>query len=282
MVIAGIMPNIEKDPDLAVTKRLIYFLETKNCCPYIPYNIAKKYNMDKYGIEENRLFSIADFLIVLGGDGTLLGIGRKTAEYSTPLLGINLGNLGFLTAADNEGAEKAIEKLLNKDYKIEKRLMIEAYINSYSKNKKSELALNDICITRGMFSKLVEIDVYVNKEYLDTIRADGIIISTPTGSTAYNLSAGGPILKPDTQIVSITPICPHNMYSRSIVVSADDVITMAMKGQYDDSEFILSADGQDGIKLKKNDVVKIKKSNYCTTIIKTEMKSFYDILREKL
>lgn len=282
MTIVGIVPNLEKDTDLSVTKRLINFLENKGCCPYIPIDTAKKFGIDKYGIDEERLFHIADFIIVLGGDGTLLGMGRKTAKFNTPLLGINLGNLGFLTSADNLGAEDSIEKVLKKDYKVEKRLMIEAHINSYSDDRKKEIALNDICITRGVFSKLVEIDVYVNNEYLDTIRADGIIVSTPTGSTAYNLSAGGPILKPDTKIMSITPICPHNMYSRSIVVSADDNITMAMKGGRDDSEFILSADGQDGIKLKKGDVVKIKKSEFCTTIIKTDMKSFYDILREKL
>ncbi len=283
MTIAGIMPNLEKDEDLSVTKRLITFLENKGCCPYIPCDIAKNFNLDKYGIDEDRLFSIADFIIVLGGDGTLLGIGRRTAKYNTPLLGINLGNLGFLTAADNLGAEYAIEKVLENDYKVEKRLMIEAYINKGDNiNNDGIIALNDICITRGAFSKLVEIDVYANKEYLDTVRADGIIISTPTGSTAYNLSAGGPILKPDTKIMAITPICPHNLYSRSIVISADDVITMVMRSKSNDSEFLLSADGQDAIKMKNNDIVRIKKSQFYTTIIKTEMKSFYDILREKL
>ena len=285
MKVIGIIPNIEKDTDFSVTKRLIKFIEQNNCIPYIPLNIINNYdfnnnNLNTYIIDEKKLFLKADFIIVLGGDGTLLGIGRKTAKFNIPLLGINMGNLGFLTDEENINAEISILKVLNNDYKLEKRLMIEAFIN------KSEydniIALNDICITRGIFSKLVEIDVYVNDEYLDRIRADGIIISTPTGSTAYNLSAGGPILKPDTKIISITPICPHNLYSRSIVISSDDDITLVMCGNYFECEFILSADGQNGIRLKCNDIVRIRKFKYFTTIIKTNMKGFYDILREKL
>ena len=277
----GIVPNLEKDIDFKVTKRIVNFLIQKGYTPLIEKRITHETGLENFFCEEDKLCAMSDFLVVLGGDGTLLSVGRRTAKYKIPLLGINLGNLGFLTASENHDAEEAIQKVLNQDYKLEKRLMLEASINTEKERTTGILALNDICITRGVFSKMVQINVFINTEYVNTFRADGMIISTPTGSTAYNLSAGGPILKPDTEIIAITPICPHTLHTRPIVVSADDVVTVEVC-THTSGDFAISADGQEGIALKSENVVQVKRSKDYVTIIKTNNMGFYDILRQKL
>jgi len=201
----GIISNFDKDAGLKVTKTIADFLEQKGADLLMLENMAKPLNMGRYAVSEKELYNESDFLVVLGGDGTILGAGRKAAIYDTPLLGINLGTLGYLTDVEKSGAKTSLEKVLKGDYKIEKRMILEGFISS--KGKSGILALNDVCIFRGSFSKIVKLNLFINNEYLYTYRADGVIISTPTGSTAYNLSAGGPILKPDVQMVVITPIC---------------------------------------------------------------------------
>lgn len=277
----GIIPNLDKDGDLSVTKKVLAMLQEKGCCPRLPEHIAEIHSLSQFSTPIEDIYETSDFLIVLGGDGTLLNAGRKTAQYNVPLLGINLGTKGFLTDGDRNDVENSIDKILQNDYKVEKRIMLEAaVINKYSTGE-SYIALNDVCVSRGVFSTIVNIRVYVNNEYLDTYRADGIIVSTPTGSTAYNLSAGGPILKPDTQIFAITPICPHALHARSIVVSADDIVTIEIGGHVR-GELLISVDGQAGTSIGKEDVIRVKRSKYCTTIIKTNDLGFYDILRKKL
>lgn len=278
----AILPNIDKDKGLAVTKRLVHYLVEKGCEPQLSEKVAKLAELPQYAKEEEELFSCSDLLISLGGDGTLLGTGRHTARYEKPILGINLGTLGFLTAEEKNHAELAIDKVLKGDYKLEKRMMLSCSIAKGDERKEGIIALNDICITRGNLYKVLEIHVYVNDEYVDTLLADGIIICTPTGSTAYNLSAGGPVLKADAQIMAITPISPHTLTSRPIVVSADDVVTVEVNPSREDTPFTVSADGQDNFTLTGKNVVQIRKADVCTTIIKTKPQSFYDVLRHKL
>ena len=237
--------------------------------------------LNDLGVTKYELYSKSDFIIVLGGDGTLLDTGRKAAKFGTPLLGINMGTMGFLATADGSEAETAIEKVLNGEYKIEKRLMLESEIISDTDNPKQYIAVNDVCISRGVFTKITEYNIYVNEEYLATFRADGIIISTPTGSTAYNLSAGGPVLKPDIACMVITPICPHSLHSRSIVVSADDTVRIeASFGS--NGDIIMSMDGQTSVILNNGDIINVRKSANSINIIKTNTRSFYEILRKKL
>lgn len=278
----GIIPNIDKDKDLAVTKRLVQYLLGKGCIPQLSEKVADLTGLEMYARKEEELYRYSDFLISLGGDGTLLGVGRKTAMFQTPILGINLGTLGFLTADEKNRAEYAIDKVLNGNYKLEKRMMLESTISTEAQSGKTMLALNDICITRGLLYKILEFNVFVNDEYVDTLRADGVIICTPTGSTAYNLSAGGPVLKADAEIIAITPISPHTLTSRPIVISADDVVTVEVNPSREDTEFTISADGQDNLTLRGKNAVQIRKAKACTTIIKTNAQSFYDVLRHKL
>ena len=278
----AILPNVEKDKVLVVTKRLANYLLEKGCEPQLSEWVAELADMPQYARAEADLFSGSDLLISLGGDGTLLGIGRKTARFEKPILGINLGTLGFLTAEEKNKAEHAIDKVLNGEYKLEKRMMLSCSIAKGDARTEGIIALNDICITRGNLYKILEFHVYVNDEYVDTLLADGVIICTPTGSTAYNLSAGGPVLKADAEIIAITPISPHTLTSRPIVVSADDTVTVEVKPSREDTPFTVSADGQDNFTLTGKNVVQIRKADVCTTIIKTKPQSFYDVLRHKL
>lgn len=281
MKTVGIVPNYNKEPAMKLVNELAEFLLKKECKVVLTYKIAEMTGLNDLGVTKYELYSKSDFIIVLGGDGTLLDTGRKAAKFGTPLLGINMGTMGFLATADGSEAETAIEKVLNGEYKIEKRLMLESEIMSDTDNPKQYIAVNDVCISRGVFTKITEYNIYVNEEYLATFRADGIIISTPTGSTAYNLSAGGPVLKPDIACMVITPICPHSLHSRSIVVSADDTVRIeASFGS--NGDIIMSMDGQTSVILNNGDIINVRKSANSINIIKTNTRSFYEILRKKL
>ncbi len=277
----GIVPNYSKDAAMKLVNELAEFLIKKECKVVLTYKIAELTGLNEFGVTKYELYSKSDFIIVLGGDGTLLDTGRKAAKYGTPLLGINMGTMGFLSTADGAEATQTIEKVLNGDYKIEKRLMLESEIISDTDSPKQYIAVNDVCISRGVFTKITEYNIYVNDEYLATFRADGMIISTPTGSTAYNLSAGGPVLKPDIECMVITPICPHSLHSRSIVVSADDTVRIeASFGS--NGDIIMSMDGQTSVILNNGDIINVRKSANSINIIKTNTRSFYEILRKKL
>ena len=281
MKTVGIVPNYNKEPAMKLVNELAEFLLKKECKVVLTYKIAEMTGLNDLGVTKYELYSKSDFIIVLGGDGTLLDTGRKAAKFGTPLLGINMGTMGFLATADGSEAETAIEKVLNGEYKIEKRLMLESEIISDTDNPKQYIAVNDVCISRGVFTKITEYNIYVNEEYLATFRADGIIISTPTGSTAYNLSAGGPVLKHDIACMVITPICPHSLHSRSIVVSADDTVRIeASFGS--NGDIIMSMDGQTSVILNNGDIINVRKSANSINIIKTNTRSFYEILRKKL
>lgn len=278
----GIVPNYDKQAAMDFVRDIAEYIKEKECRPVLTYNIAELTGLKELGVSKYELYSKSDFIIVLGGDGTLLDTGRKAAKYETPLLGINMGTVGFLAAEDGAAAHEAIDKVLKGEYKLEKRLMLEAeIISSEGDTPKTYKAINDVCISRGVFTKVTSYKIYVNDEYVATFRADGMIVSTPTGSTAYNLSAGGPVLKPDIACMVITPICAHSLHSRSIVVSADDIVRIeASFGA--NGDIIMSMDGQTSVILNNGDSISVKKSQYSVNIMKTNNIGFYDILRKKL
>ncbi len=277
----GLIPNREKDKDYALTKRLAKYLLANGCFPMLKPEIANSIGLEAHSCSLDEIFQTSDFIISLGGDGTLLGVGRRVAKFERPILGINLGTLGFLTAEEKNKAEYAIDCVLKDTFVMEKRMMLEASILSEQGKKEGVLALNDICISRGGLYKILEYHIFVNNEYVDTLRADGVIICTPTGSTAYNLSSGGPVLKSDAKMIAITPVAAHTLTSRSIVVSADDKIVIEINPK-EDTPFAISADGQENYSMEGKVVVTIEKSQYSTAIMKTNTQGFYEILRRKL
>lgn len=270
----GFITNIDKDPNLLYTNELVHWIKSKGC------EILVTDFVDGGVADIDEVYTNADFIIVLGGDGTILRVARKAAMRGTPIMGINLGTLGYLAEVEKCDALSAIQKVLDEDYTIEKRMMLEAFIDRACGREEVGLALNEVCVSNSVVSRMISLSVEVNDDYINTFRADGIIVSTSTGSTAYNLSAGGPILKPDTELMAITYVCPHALYSRPFVISGDDVVKIVIEGDHKNA--ILSLDGQNSIPIKSGDKVIIRKSKYYTNTIKTTNLSFYDILRRKM
>lgn len=275
----GFVTNIEKDPTLQETKKMVDFV-LKKCCEVYVSETFSDVHPDVIATSSSEMYKSVDFVVVIGGDGTILRVARSAAIFDTPILGINFGTLGYLADVEKVNAIDAIEKVLNGDFTIENRMMLEPYVERGCVSHEINLALNEVCITNSVCSRMIKLSVEVNGEYFDTFRADGIIVSTPTGSTAYNLSAGGPILSPHTELMTITHICPHTLYARPFVIDGNDVVRIRVQSNYNNVQ--MSCDGQSTVQMKNDDVIVVKKSRYVTRIIKTTNMNFYDILRRKM
>ncbi len=276
----AIIPNLTKDKDLNVTRSILLWFANKDVEILLESDIAKSLNYDAEGFTRDELYSKSDVVIVLGGDGTILNIARNSSKYGVPLFGINLGHLGFLAEAEINDMYLSLEKILNGDYFIEKRMMLEASFEDCEDEPRKLPALNDISITKGMLSRMISFSIFINDSFFELYSADGIIISSPTGSTAYSLSAGGPIVSPDLNVLIITPICPHTLHNRSIVVSAKDEVRIEICE--DNNEIMLSVDGQDSYRLNPGRVVRVRSSSCVTNLVKLKQRSFIDVLRRKI
>ncbi|MEA4882862.1 MAG: NAD(+)/NADH kinase [Clostridia bacterium] len=221
-----------------------------------------------------------DCVIVLGGDGTLLSVARRAADRRIPILGVNMGNLGFLTEVEPDSIEPALEALVSGDYRVEERMMVEATVMRAGRDIARFTGLNDIVISKGAFSRMVKLDIYVNDEFFVTFPADGVIVSSPTGSTAYSLSAGGPLINPSIDVLLVTPICPHTLFSRSLVIAATDQVRVVVEPTHD--EVAVTVDGQVGFRLESEDEIVVGRAPEVTRFIRTRAKNFYGILRERL
>ncbi|NMA15338.1 MAG: NAD(+)/NADH kinase [Clostridia bacterium] len=221
-----------------------------------------------------------DMILVLGGDGTLLNTARAAAPYQIPLLGINMGHLGFLTEVELNDMFSSLEKLVAGEFWMEERMMLQCSLVREGSSIVEFLALNDVVLTKGPFSRMILYDIFVDHQFVDNYPADGLIISSPTGSTAYSLSAGGPIVSPDMELMIVTPICPHTLYSRPIVICPNKEVRVVLKSEL--AEVMLTIDGQHGYRLQREDEIFVQESPLKTRLIRLKSKSFYDILREKL
>lgn len=269
----GIIYNIEHKEAENVVEKLENILKKQG------YSCIKKHVAPAKGKGLSKLDKDVTFAIVVGGDGTFLGAARFYSPLDVPLFGINIGRLGFLSQLKLDEMEKGIEKLVNGKFTIEERLMLKAF-NVSKKAKFNYNALNDIVIKGGSISRTSKLFLYINGKHVCDYLADGLIVSTPTGSTAYNLSAGGPVVVPELNAIVIAPICPHALTSRPIVIPANEEIMINS-----DSELTyLTADGQENVKLKSNESIYIKESKYKAKLILLEKENngFYKVLREKL
>jgi NAD+ kinase len=225
----------------------------------------------------------ADLVIALGGDGTLLHTTHLVGSSQIPLLGVNLGGLGFLTEITLKELYPVLRKILKGKFEIEERMMIKATIGNQSsavKKSGSLVALNDIVINIGTLARVINLEIYINGEYISTYTADGLIISTPTGSSAYSLSAGGPLLNPRMKAIILTPICPHALAIRPLVISQEEKVRILVKSDHNDIK--LTVDGQESFSLNSGQKIEIEKAPYSLKLVKPEKKSFYEILRKKL
>ncbi len=219
----------------------------------------------------------SDFLVSLGGDGTLLSLVRKSYGYDKPVFGINAGNLGFLADVKIDEVEEFLDAILSGDYRINDRMMIEGYIRT-TDGCKNFYAFNDVVITRPTISKMAKIDASIDGEWFNTYSGDGLIISTPTGSTAYSMAAGGPIIYPLTKAFIMTPICAHSLTQRPLVVPADFTIELHSP----DARVIAMIDGQDDYEMQIDDQLVIKGAKIGAKLLSRSKQNYFSILREKL
>ena len=234
--------------------------------------------IEEVGIPFKEMCKKSDFLVSLGGDGTLLSLVRRSYGYHKPIVGINAGNLGFLADITIDEVDNFLDLLLSGEYRIDDRMMIEGYIKTKAGEKRNFIAFNDVVITRPIISKMAKIDASINGEWFNTYKGDGLIISTPTGSTAYNLAAGGPVIFPLTQAFIMTPICPHSLRQRPLVVPADMTIELTSP----DDQTIAMIDGQDDYKLEVGDVLVIEGAKVGAKLLHRIKRSYFGVLREKL
>jgi len=220
-------------------------------------------------------------VVVLGGDGTLISTARIIGERDIPILGVNLGSLGFLTEIALDELYPALEKCLAGDFRVSERIMLRAVMERDGKETASHLVLNDVVINKGALARIVDLKTKVNSLDLATFKADGLIISTPTGSTGYSLSAGGPIVNPSMNCIVITPICPHTLTNRPIVIDADAVIDITVKS-LDDEDIYLTLDGQVGLELRSGDRIRVSKASHTAKLIMSEERDYFAVLRAKL
>jgi NAD+ kinase len=222
----------------------------------------------------------ADLVIVLGGDGTLLSVARRANSREVPILGVNLGGLGFLTSTTSSELFSTLEQILNGEYEVERRSLLEATLIRNGEPIESFQVFNDAVINKGALARIIDLEAWVDDHYLCTYKADGLIVATPTGSTAYSLAAGGPIIAPSVGVVVLSPICPHTLTNRPIVLPDDANVRIVLRTA--DEDVILTLDGQEGHPLKCGDAVSIKRAGSTVCLIRPQNRIFFDVLRSKL
>ena len=279
-----VITNERKDKGNVITKQIAdYIMSSERKCSLIG-TLELENDKIRPGID-------VQCAIILGGDGTIIRCATHLMDLNLPILGINLGTIGFLAEIEKNHIKEALDRLFEDDYVLENRMMLSGELH-VANNKASDIndglttgyALNDIVITRKGLSRIISLQIYVNDQLVDNYRGDGVIISTPTGSTAYNLSAGGPIITPKADVMVITPICAHSLSPRSVVISAEDVVKVVVRRskKTQDDEAIVSYDGQTVIDMGTEDEMLIRKAQHNTRLIRLNQTGIYEILRSKL
>jgi NAD+ kinase len=275
----GIIANIEKEKSSEYTILLKDWALKREVQVFLEEGIAGKIG-EPTGLDRRKLASQVDLLVVFGGDGTLLRTVRFVSEYDIPIVGINLGEFGYLTEVNLNEMFDALELIFKGEFQTEKRMMLDITIHLGKVTVRQESILNDVVITRGNLSRILDLETTVNEKYLTTFRADGIIISTPTGSTAYSLSAGGPIVFPEQDSFVINPICPHTLTNRPIIIPDNAEIKVILWSK--EQGATLTLDGQVSYTMKSGDSMVIKKSRFVTNLVSSPHRDYMEILRTKL
>jgi len=275
----GIITKRNKPEALALTKAMIEWLDERGVRALTDHEVAEKVG-HPYHLERDAIPSQTEILIVLGGDGTLLSVARLKGIESIPVLGINVGGLGFLTETFKEEMFQVLERVIAGDFETDERLMLKATIYREEKVIGQSTVLNDIVINKGALARIIDLETYIDGGYLTTFKADGLILSTPTGSTAYSLAAGGPIVYPSLNSIIMNPICPHTLTNRPLVLPDSIKIKVILKSAQQDVHITL--DGQVGKPLKAEDVVEAKKAESHINLIRSPHKTYFELLRTKL
>lgn len=278
MIIGIIAKNNIEEP-FEITKKLSNWLKERGVEVYVEKELGKKIRHPN-SIDRTEIPKLVDVILVFGGDGTFLGVAREACKYGTPILGINLGGLGFLTEVTVDELYPMMERIIDGDYEVEDRQMLITSIRRGKKNIGTYEVLNDVVINKGALARIIDLAIYIEDSHVTTYKADGIILATPTGSTAYSLSAGGPIVHPGIPVTIITPICPHTLTNRPLVVSSEMKVEIKVTTQEPDT--YLTLDGQIGVRLKTGDLIEVKRTDTSVKLIKSPFRDFFSILKTKL
>lgn len=275
----GIIGKTNTDKAYEIAKDLSEWFNARGVEVIFEQEIGKKIRRRK-SVPAAEIPELVDIILVFGGDGTFLRVARLACEHGTPILGINLGGLGFLTEITVEEIYPMMKRILSGDYEIEDRQMLRTTVRRGRTGAKHYEVLNDVVINKEAVARIIDLEIYIEGSHVTTYKADGIILSTPTGSTAYSLSAGGPIVHPALPVTIITPICPHTLTNRPLVVSNEMKVEIKITTQEPDT--YLTLDGQIGIRLKTGDVIEVRKSDTVVKLIKSPFRDYFTILKTKL
>jgi len=277
----GIFCKQKPNVDARVVSKLTSWLESKSCTVYLEPDTANLIGTAPY-LSKEEVAAHTDLIIVLGGDGTLLNVAGIAHRHEVPILGVNLGSLGFLTETTTEDLYPTLEKVLNKKCEIEDRMLLNASVLRHGESIENFNVLNDIVINKGALARILNLKVFVDDQYMTSYRADGLIIASPTGSTAYSLSAGGPIIHPSMHALVLSPICPFALTNRPIVIPDSSIIKVELTTRNIEEDVRITLDGQTGYSIKSGDILEAKKADIPVKLIQTPGKNYYQLLRKKL
>lgn len=276
----GVVVGPQKPDAMAVVSELIAWCASRNIELRATPEVAAQVRCPALLMDADELAESVDLLVVLGGDGTMLGASRLIGTRRIPVLGINFGYLGYLTEFTLEEMFSALEEIRDGNFLIEGRMLLDIRVEREGQIVAAHRALNDAVINQGALAKMIELECYVNGDFVNRFRADGMIVSTPTGSTAYSLSAGGPIVFPSMRAIILTPICPHTLSNRPVVVPGEAVVEITFKKADDGA--MLTIDGQRGVALMPSDRVKLQRSETNFEIVRPQQRNYFEVLRTKL
>ncbi len=278
----ALLPNLTRKHSREVTENICAFLKKRGVEYFFEKELDGEFGADERYLCDEKLLSLCDAAIAIGGDGSIIHAAKKACRYSKPILGVNAGNLAFMSGIEKHEIE-LLDCLIDGSYTTDKRMLLDVAVLDGDGNPimRQDYCINDIVIARGEMIKLVRLDVSCDGKKINRYYADGVIISTPTGSTAYSLSAGGPVVDPRIESILLTPICTHSLFARSLIFDSESEITVEIPA--DESEKIcVSCDGDDSVNIPSGSKIKIKKSNIYADFIRIKNDSFIDVLNSKL
>ena len=280
-MVISVFPNLNNNGVSELAFDVIKILTDGGADVYVQNEYKPIFKSTKAKFENfDKAMSLCDCAIAIGGDGTTLNIAKKAAFLNKSALGINAGRLGFMSGIERDELS-LLTKLINKEYIIDERAMLKATIEKDGEVLSSHHCLNDIVVSRGNFARLIDVTITCDGRSVSSMRSDGVIISTPTGSTAYSMAAGGPVVSPEADCIIETPICPHSLMDRSIIFSADKELIVTANNDQNNSP-IMTVDGQEAVNLTPGCQIHIKKSDITTKLIKLKPENFYEVLNKKI
>jgi NAD+ kinase len=275
----GVVVKRDRAQAAELGRELIAWLSQRNVTTLVEAESAAQLGCSR-GVTKEAIIAAAEMVVVLGGDGTLLSVARLMRVRAIPILGVNLGNFGFLTALTSDELMPMMGRILAGDFEVEQRMTLEVTLRRADVPPISRQVLNEAVITKGALARIIDLETAVNGQHLCVYKADGLIVTTPTGSTAYSLSAGGPIVHPSVGVTVLSPICPHTLTHRPMVLPDSATVAVTVRSPHED--VVLTLDGQEGIALRNNDLVSICKAKTSVPLVQSATRNYFDVLRSKL